>query len=125
MPAENSPVQHLTEILDVTLSNASPDERLRECQAVGRLLAACGANTCGEWDEVDGCHRMDRQTWVRLLVTPGSRARECQAVGRCLAHCERDCNQWDKASGCQQMDRDAWILYLITPGETCRFNGQA
>ena len=74
MPAENSPVNHLATALDVSLSNASPDERLRECQAVGRLLTAC--ERCDEWDIVRGCQRMPREAWVRLLITPGESCRK-------------------------------------------------
>lgn len=74
MPAENSPVNHLTTALFDDLVNAT-GERLRECQAVGRLLVRCEA--CDLWDIDHGCQRMEREAWVRLLITPG---RECDRM---------------------------------------------
>ncbi len=45
------------------------DADTRSPQEAYLLLARC--QRCHQWDVGLGCARMDRRTWVELLITPG------------------------------------------------------
>ena len=68
--------------LDAAITNASVPTR--EPSAVGKLLVLCQTNhECGEWDEEQGCQRMSREEWIRLLITPGERCElPCRDTGQ-------------------------------------------
>ena len=78
MRAENHPVCILTTALDAAITNAT--EPTRELQAVGRLVVRCQA--CDHWKPETGCQRLDRLTWVDLLITPGQVCSELSGNSR-------------------------------------------
>ena len=71
MPAENRPVNVITNALIEATDNVTPS---RTPETVGKLLVRCQA--CSHWDADRGCQRIDRAAWVALLITPGQTCRD-------------------------------------------------
>ena len=69
--SETQVVNALVEALDNATGPA------REPARVGRLLARC-QQRCPEWFRE--CQRYDRESWIRILITPGVHCEWCHGV---------------------------------------------
>ncbi len=63
---------HIVNDLLESLENAPGEKRTPE--RVAQLLGRCQSNDCGFWRRT--CQRYDRETWIKLMITPG---RRCEA----------------------------------------------